>query len=49
MTENMIRDCKVSADTSGGVVEWLTRRTSNLWTASHMGSNPVNGKKPLFP
>ena len=33
---------------SGGVVEWLTRRTSNLRIASRMGSNPVKDK-PLFP
>ena len=34
--------------TGGGVVELLTRRTSNLRIASHMGSNPVRDK-PLFP
>ena len=33
---------------SGGVVEWLTRVTSNLRIASHMGSNPVRSKL-LFP
>ena len=33
---------------SGGVIEWLTRRTSNLRIASRMGSNPVMDK-PLFP
>ena len=32
----------------GGVVEWLTRRTSNLRISSRMGSNPVRDK-PLFP
>ena len=32
----------------GGVVEWITRRTSNLRIASRMGSNPVRDK-PLFP
>ena len=26
---------------SGDVVEWLTRRTSNIRRASRMGSNPV--------
>ena len=32
----------------GGVVEWLTYRTSNLRTASRIGSNPVKDKV-LFP
>ena len=29
---------------SGGVVEWLTCRSSNLRIASHIGSNPIGGK-----
>ena len=33
---------------SGGMVELLTRRTSNLRIDSRMGSNPVMDK-PLFP
>ena len=33
---------------SGGVVEWLTRRTSSLRIAIRMCSNPVRDK-PLFP
>ena len=32
----------------GGMVEWLTHQTSNLWIASRMGSNPVKGQA-LFP
>ena len=33
---------------SGGVVEWLTRRTSNLRISGCIDSNPVRDK-PLFP
>ena len=39
--------CKMNCE-SGGVVEWVTRQTSNLRITSRMGSNPVRGK-PLFP
>jgi hypothetical protein len=37
-----------SSMSNGGVVEWLTRRTSNLRIADRVGSNHVRGK-PLFP
>ena len=33
---------------SGGVVEWITRRTGNVKIGNRMGSNPVRGKT-LFP
>jgi hypothetical protein len=29
---------------SGGMAEWLTRRTSNLMIAGRMGSNPLQGQ-----
>jgi hypothetical protein len=40
--------CNVIKAASGGVAEWLTRRTSNLRIADRVDSNPVLGK-PLFP
>ena len=37
-------EMKRNVITCGVVVEWLTRRTSNLSIASRIGSNPVRDK-----